>query len=91
MKAGIGIAAAVVGIGLAVLAFLFFHYRRKRHSNHNEQFVQRPGAEINDNAASHLYAGGSQPAEINARRSPELDSNARVEMNAASGNRWELQ
>lgn len=88
VKAGIGIAAALVGIALAVLAFLCFHHRRKRHYNHREQSEQKPGAGINGNATQHAYAGA---AEINAKRSVELDSNARVEMNAASGNRWEMQ
>lgn len=57
-KAGIGIAVALVGISLAVLAFSVLVHGMKRNSNNNEKPETDSSSGANDHGTQYTYAGG---------------------------------
>ena len=86
-KAGIGIGAAVVGAFLIVLGLFLVWRRRKQRAYPEEQHIIGPSGEYygltrsgeNENAYRDGTNRNSQRAEVGAP-TPELDSNARIEM-----------
>lgn len=90
-KAGIGIAAAVLGISLAILAFSIL--RRKGHNSNNKDKVgqERPDRAYDD-GAPYAHVREVQCAEVSAEQSVKLsDSLVRVEISGAGVDIWELE
>ncbi|KAL9591465.1 MAG: hypothetical protein Q9179_007694, partial [Wetmoreana sp. 5 TL-2023] len=75
-KAGIGVGATIAG--LALIAMIFFMFRRRAHKGHGGSVKQAPSKDVSGEAANT-----GPPKELHGERQTELDSRMWVEMNGA--------